>query len=295
MKSLWWVPVLALAASPALAREKTKVAVLGLKAAKGLDEDTVKLLDELLLTEIQESGRFEVLGSSDITSMMSLEEERVKLTGCTDDSCLVEVGNALGVKLLVASSVGAVGENFLLNIKALDVSSARVLKRVSEVMDNDQAKLIGAIRLAVGKLIQGMDPGAAEALVEPGEGAAAGGGGGAAVEAEEGPGGFAAAAPWLALGLAVAAGAAGGALVGLGASDEAKQQDEVFGTADWESLKDSGETRYTAGGVLLGVAGAAAVGTLVLFLVGGGEERAEVEASVAPLRGGVMAAASVGF
>lgn len=149
-----------LAACPAVAGEtiktKPKIAVLALKAATGIDEATVRLLDEFLLTEVQEAGGFEVLGSSDIASMMSLEEQRVQLTGCSDDSCLVEIGGVLGVNLLLASSVGAVGNRLLLNVKLLDVSTARVLKRTSEVMDNDQARLIDAIKRAVGKVMPGL-------------------------------------------------------------------------------------------------------------------------------------------
>ena len=126
---------LMLAAAPAIAQGvKPKIAVLGLKAAKGIDEGTVRLLDELLLTEIQEAGSFEVFGSSDIASMITLEEQRIQLTGCNDDSCLAEIGGALGVNLLVASSVGAVGDKWLLNVKLLDVSTAKVLKRSSEIV-----------------------------------------------------------------------------------------------------------------------------------------------------------------
>jgi len=297
MISRWWILALALlttaAVPPALAQEKQKIAVLSIRAAEGLNKDTAKLLDELLLTEIQEAGDFEVLGSADIVSMMTLEEERVKITGCADDSCLVEIGGALGVNLLVASSVGAVGDRFLLNVKILDVSTAKVLKRTSEALDDDQAKLIDAIKRAAAKVIEGIketqdsrpaksesgrDGATTDLMATP------------TVQSEqEKPVGFLSVAPWLTLGLAVAAGAAGGTLVGLGASDESKQEDEFFGTPEWRDIRDSGETKYTAGGVLLGVAGVAAIGTLILFLVDG--EEGSASAVMLPTPGGASVAA----
>ena len=72
----------------------------------------------------------DVLGSADIASMMSLEEERIKLTGCADDSCLAEIGGALGVQLLASAAIGSVGEKFVVTVKVLDVNEARVLDRV---------------------------------------------------------------------------------------------------------------------------------------------------------------------
>ncbi|NOZ87358.1 MAG: hypothetical protein GXP49_14030 [Deltaproteobacteria bacterium] len=271
----------------ARAGEKPKIAVMGLRAAEGLNKNTVKLLDELLLTEIQKRSGCEVLGSADITSMMRLEEERVKVTGCVDDSCLAEIGGALGVNLMVASSVGAVGNRFLLNVKLLDVKAAKVLKRYSKALDNDKAKLIDAIGQAAAAIVAGIrDEKSVEVPKSVSVPVAAD------KSADEEAGGFLTLAPWLSLGLAVAAGVAGGTLVGLGASDESKQEGEFFGTPEWQDLKESGETKYTAGSVLLGVAGAAGIGTLILFLVEGDSDAGHVSAALLPGSGGASLFAS---
>jgi len=315
MRKLAWILALLLLAGPAAASEKTKIAVLAINAPEQMDKHTVKLLDELLLTAIQEAGELEVFGAADIASMISLEEERVKMTGCADDSCLAEIGGALGVNLLVASSVGQIGKKHLINIKLLDVSSAKVLHRATEVVEGDQDTLIGAIQAGARKLMAGAGYGSAGAQpADAGagppadEGSASGATGPEAGETTATPAttteaaatataevepeaGFITVAPWITLGLAGALAIAGGVTVGLGMSDYSAMEDEFEGSDAWDELNDSADTRMIAGEVLIGIGLAAGVTTLILFLVGPDEEAPA--ASVVPVRGG--AAATVGW
>lgn len=293
-------PVLAavaivLGAHPCLAQasEKTKIAVLDLQAKSGLSKDLVQLLNEMVLTETQNAGEFAVIGSSDIASMMSLEEQRVQVTGCADDTCLAEIGGALGVNLLVASSVGIVGSRYIINVKMLDVTTAKVFQRVSDLVDRDDDKLVDAIKSAVHKVTAGLPGAHVREAPQPAESEAQADDAAQPATAEsavepEGQGtSFGDVAPWLTLGVAVAAAGVGGAMVGLGSSDYSSMDSQVRGTPTWRDFKDSGDTKMTAGGVMLGVAGLAAVGTLVLFLVvGDDDEAAATSAMFVPARGG---------
>ena len=82
--------------------------------------------------------------------------------------------------------------------------------------------------------------------------------------------------------------------MGLGGSDYSAMDDEFRKSDSWEDLKDSGDTKITVGGILVGVGGAAAVATLVLFLVGGDDEP-EKAATVLPVEGGAVGVLSVQF
>jgi len=84
--------------------EKRKIAVLALKLETDLDEGIGNTLNEIMLNEFQEVGDFQVLSSSDILAVLNLELKRMKL-GCTEDSCLAELGGALGVPLLASPSL----------------------------------------------------------------------------------------------------------------------------------------------------------------------------------------------
>jgi len=278
----WLIPLLLLLAWPALAAERHRVAVLDIKADTEIAQGTLNSLNELMLTELEERGRLDALGSRDIANMLSLEEERAKLTGCVDETCMAEIGGALGVRLLVASSIGRIGNQFLVTVKVLDVKAARVLKRATETVDHDDAELIAAIKTAVRTVADAIKELSLD-MPEPGESDSQ--------EPRE-PVGFWDVAPWVGLGLTVALAGAGGTMGGLALKDKNALGDEVIGTADWKDVKDAGEQKGLAADVLFGVAGAAAVGTLLLFLLGPDEEPA-ASATLVPLEHGAAAAVQV--
>ena len=98
-----------------------EVAVLPLRAPSAVaDERTARALDVLLLAELQRNGRFSVLDTSSF-------EPRIGVTGirralrCTDASCALRVGDALGVRYVVAGSLNSAGERILLTLDLLDV------------------------------------------------------------------------------------------------------------------------------------------------------------------------------
>jgi len=268
----------------ASAQARTKIAVLELRVDSGLDAAIAKTLDEVLLNAFHESGALDVLGSSDIATMLTLEEQRVQLTGCADDSCLAEIGGALGVQLLASASVGAVGEQFILSVKVIDVNNARVVDRAGANVDRDETQLVEALTGLVRKVTATL---AIEQADTAGESLTAGDGSRGAMEV----------LPWVGLGLTVAVGGVGGVLAGLASSDASSAQDEYQGSPDWRDLKDSAETKALTADVMFGVAGAAAVATVVLFVLGavGDDEAPAASITAIPVRGGGVASLAVRF
>ena len=267
------LPVLQVA--PAVASEgKQKIAVLDLRNDAGLEQGILATLNEILLNEFAAAGRYEVLGSSDITSMLSLEEQRNQLGGCLEDSCLAEVGGALGVALMASARVGAVGWQYVVSVKILDVSEAKVVNRSNEMVEKNDSQLIAAVRRAVGK-VTGHTPLIQLAPADPG------------AKTSEGPG-FMDVAPWLALGLTVIAGGTGGAMAGLAWKDAEARKDEFHGTPAWADLRDSAKTKALAADVLIGVGAAAGLATVFLFIFDAADEPS-TKAAVVPIESGVMA------
>jgi len=131
---------------------KTRIAILNLKAERGLDEGLVKLLNELLLTEFVKTGKYEVIGGSDLSSIMELEEKKV-LLDCDEVICLSEIGGALGVDKLASANIGKVGSYYLVNVKIIDVRKARVESRVSHQVKGIEDKLVSAITTSVRELV----------------------------------------------------------------------------------------------------------------------------------------------
>lgn len=136
--------------NPLLAVAVIKLAVLDFSVS-GVDPVLARNLSEVLLTECAAIGTYQVVGSSDIQALLGFEQER-QLLGCGNDSCLAEIGGALGVEKLVVGTLGRVEDTYLLTLKLIDMRTARVESRVAADVEGKAAKLIGAIRQKVPEL-----------------------------------------------------------------------------------------------------------------------------------------------
>lgn len=137
---------LILVASPAAEPqpELPGLAVLDLQIKKGVESSAGEMLNDLILDLLGRSGRFSsVIAGSDIREMISMEQQKQAL-GCDDDSCLAELGGALGVPLMFTSSLGAFGGKFIINLKLISVEEATVKSRASRVV-NDEAAILEAL------------------------------------------------------------------------------------------------------------------------------------------------------
>lgn len=122
--------ILALTAVTPAAAATDKVAIIdfttpGLPAAEG------KALSDSLVgvvaAEIARLGH-NVVSSADINAMLSLEKQK-ELIGCSEASCLAEIGGALGVDLMVSGAVGKLGDTFTMTMTLVNPQRAEVKQR----------------------------------------------------------------------------------------------------------------------------------------------------------------------
>jgi hypothetical protein len=72
-----------------------------------------------------------------------LKEQGFQQSGaCTDEACLVEMGQMLGVKVLVVGSLGKLGSMFMVNIRSIDVQTAQIMKVVSVDIKGDIEEVV---------------------------------------------------------------------------------------------------------------------------------------------------------
>jgi TolB-like protein len=111
------------------------------------------LLSEVALTEAASFDRFEIIGRSDIASMIGFEQQK-KVLGCVEDSsCLAEIGGALGVDYVLIGSLGRLGTLYRVDLKVVDTKKARVLGRFGESVTNEEEKLVAAVQKGVRQLL----------------------------------------------------------------------------------------------------------------------------------------------
>ena len=103
---------------------QTRVAVIDLTAKSGVDEDEASLLTDTLRASIYKAKVFDLMNREDMNAV--LKEVAFQQSGaCDDTSCIVEMGNALGLEKMIAGSIGKLGERYSVTIKLVDIAAAR--------------------------------------------------------------------------------------------------------------------------------------------------------------------------
>jgi TolB-like protein len=105
---------------PAMAAEKSVLAVLNLKAA-GTGRDTAETVSEMLRTEFINSGVYAVVERAQVREIM--KENELRQAGCTDDSCAVEIGKLLSARKVVIGTVSVSAGELMINIRLVDVAT----------------------------------------------------------------------------------------------------------------------------------------------------------------------------
>jgi hypothetical protein len=131
-----------------------RIVVTPLAAQRQVDEGLVSVLGDVMLDELQKRGG-QVVGYSDIQAMLDNEAAKSMLA-CDGTNCLAELGDAMGARHLVHSSLGRIGAQYVLNLKLIDVEKATVTSRVTrQVGVEDEAALLEVVRSAVRELMTG--------------------------------------------------------------------------------------------------------------------------------------------
>jgi len=117
------------AAAPALAspapKPKPRI-VVNRPQGERIPDAVVNLLDGLILSEVQKSGRFShVVGSSDIAAVIRHGKE-LQQCGAETDACLAEIGGALDAQFLLASALGLLGTKYVVNMRVIEVATTNV-------------------------------------------------------------------------------------------------------------------------------------------------------------------------
>ncbi|NOZ85475.1 MAG: hypothetical protein GXP49_04265 [Deltaproteobacteria bacterium] len=256
----------------ASAQRVTKLAVTEIKARRGVDPVLSRVIEEYLTFELAKIKGFQVIGRDDILRMLDHVQQK-QMLGCNDESCLAEIGGALGVDKIVGGSMDKVGESILLTLKLIDIRHGTVERREMERLKgtSEEQALDGIMHLY--RRMFSMELGQ---------------------KAGDGSGGYRVWG-WVSGGSAVASVVAGGVLLALGRrdigdanslADQSKTGDVLL--SEVEDLEGRGRTRSLAGGVLLGVGGALGVLSLILFLLEPEDVSSEEVAAVPVLSGGVL-------
>ncbi len=117
--------------------------------ALGIDAEIVQRLETLFRLELDRLDRTPLASRREIESKLSPAEE-----ACAgDDKCLTAIGKKLGVDFVVTGTVGSLGDNYVLNIKAVDVATGKSQRIQSPPLKGTPDDLIEGVRVAAYSLL----------------------------------------------------------------------------------------------------------------------------------------------
>lgn len=105
------------------------IAVLELDPV-GISKNETKIISSRLRIDLFNTNFFTVLEREKMEDILT--EQGFQLSGCTSDECVLEAGQLLGVKKIVAGSIGKVGNLFTISIRLIDVETGEVIKTATE-------------------------------------------------------------------------------------------------------------------------------------------------------------------
>jgi hypothetical protein len=138
------------AAKPAApAGKRSTVAVTRIEPL-GLGPELVGRLEALFRAELE---RLEGAPLPPLREVDKIVAGDPALRGCTGEpECLAGIGRKLGVSAIVAGSVGALGDSYVINLKLVDVATGKEIRRVEEPLSGSPDELIEAVRVAAYRL-----------------------------------------------------------------------------------------------------------------------------------------------
>jgi hypothetical protein len=132
-------------AGASVPREKPlSIAVIALAAKTGIEPKTAELYTDALVGELRRHPRVRVVSPSEIAAAIGLERQK-QLLGCTETSCLAEIGGALGADRLVSGSLGRLGGSLVVNLSSVDARTARPVASVSERLQGGDERFLDAL------------------------------------------------------------------------------------------------------------------------------------------------------
>jgi hypothetical protein len=118
--------------------------------ALGIEPELVGRLETLFRMELDRLVKSPLPSRRDIDRVVTADQRE-----CTgEEKCLAGIGKKLGVDVMVTGTVGSMGDNYILNIKAVDVATQKQLQRIStNPLRGSPDDLIDDVRVAAYKLL----------------------------------------------------------------------------------------------------------------------------------------------
>jgi TolB-like protein len=109
--------------------------------ARGVSEDEAATLSDVLRSQLINTGNFSVMERAQMDEI--LKEQAFQQSGaCTEEACLVQMGQLLGIQVIAAGSIGKIGRAYSINARTISVQTGEILTTVSRTYSGPIEKLL---------------------------------------------------------------------------------------------------------------------------------------------------------
>lgn len=117
--------------------------------ALGIEPEIVQRLETLFRMELDRLDKVPQPSRRDIERSITAAEQN-----CTgEEKCLTAIGKRLNVDFVVTGTVGSLGDNYVLNIKVVDVATSKSQRIQSDPLRGSPDELIEGVRVAAYRLL----------------------------------------------------------------------------------------------------------------------------------------------
>jgi hypothetical protein len=131
-------------------RRVVRVAVRGLLASSE-DERLASVTTDAIVAELRKLTRLSVIGMDEVRALLDLEAEK-QLVGCSDESCMAEIVEALGADVLIVGQVQKIGDGRVFGLKRLDARHPEAATQVNQQLDAEDAAVLAMVGPAIEQL-----------------------------------------------------------------------------------------------------------------------------------------------
>jgi hypothetical protein len=131
-----------------------KLAVLPVQLIAKVDKQVSGVIDDYVLTAAQQSGKYDVIGQSDMNALLGFEKQKEAL-GCDEMACYADIAGALGVDELLSMKIARIKDHWSVtaSLIAFGKGNPHVENRVAERVAGDEDALLDFMTSVVRKLL----------------------------------------------------------------------------------------------------------------------------------------------
>lgn len=151
-KTLNFMLILTMTFYICFSQEKTTIAVYNLRSTSILTQEEVEILTNHLRSILINYKKYDCLDRNMMDEI--LKEQGFQQSGCTNERCIVEAGQLLGVQKMLSGSVGKFGKLFTIELQIIDITTSKIEKSSTYYYEGEMEQLLTeGIKLSLEKLI----------------------------------------------------------------------------------------------------------------------------------------------